>query len=632
MKVYAIDLFCGVGGFTLGLLQAGIHVLGGLDSSPSAAQTYEKNLNLPVHQADIRNVHADELCSTLDVSLSMVDLIVGAPPLQRIAFARTHRGRQEQSPLILEFARIVTEIRPRMFLMECDVNVRNKGQGWGLEEFNQHLIDAGYQIQQNILNAVHYHVPQARRRLYSFGQRCDQTFPFTWPFPVDDHMQTTTLWSAIGDLPPPPSDVSLAYDPLHYGRPLSLRDLDRLHNNSAHHMEYIRRPLFLGYSRLKADRPAPALNTEFIRFSHFVHPHEDRNLTLREGARLQTFSDDFDFTIAGGMREKAKLIGGATPPLLAYHLGNALYKPLYLEARTSMLCSERISRSSQQLTHWGMLTGGTFQLLPTVAEDTRILLNADGMSCAMIVRQMLERGESSAIHWNGNYQRHQSPTVRVDFTITRYQQTMRLHELMGLCYEDSNCVVRVTELGKVLLRWLDDINEYNAKMLCWHAIQALSVCQLASPLPLGQRYAKSVKVFPFRSIWRAMLALDNWLSVKELNQVLLQVTTMNDLDPAIGRIAQARVAGERSDPEDSTLPDPSSIFDTHTWMSLASFGWVLIVPEWEGDLPCRYHIRSGYRTLIAHGAALQSQPQQFTTVEEYMMYLEQASGVPEDVR
>ncbi|MFY0524466.1 DNA cytosine methyltransferase [Archangium gephyra] len=334
-----VDLFCGAGGFTLGLERAGFHVLCGVDSWNLAAETYARNFKHPIVCADISQMSAGELLRRADVEGSPVDLVVGGPPCQGFSVQRIGSDDDARNSLVLEFVRMVRELRPRLFIMENVPGLVGKRGHALFESFLEAVDAAGFDAEAHLVNAADHGVPQVRRRVVVLGRRRADTAPFLLPGASFKEEEYRTVWDAIGDLPAPTApDSALLPDPLHRQTRLSELNRQRLrHIPPGGGMEDL--PVHLRvdchkagadrighryvYGRLAPDRPASTITARFDSFTRgrFAHPFEDRNITLREGARLQTFPDGFLF--AGNQEDVAAQIGNAVPPLLAEVLGRA---------------------------------------------------------------------------------------------------------------------------------------------------------------------------------------------------------------------------------------------------------------------------------------------------------------------
>jgi DNA (cytosine-5)-methyltransferase 1 len=340
MTFTAVDLFCGAGGFSSGLERAGVQILGALDCWRPAVESYRSNFSHPVIEAD---------ASATDVGLFLekcgidrqVDIVVGGPPCQGFSIQRIGADSDNRNDLILEFARFVRGIRPRMFVMENVPGLLGKR---GIEiaaEFQESMTQAGYTVMVERIDAADFGVPQSRRRVLFIGWLRNEIRPFHLKVPVQPKRRT--VMDAIADLPSPASSRVGATDPLHWRTRLSALNLERLaHIPPGGGFENL--PVSLRveahkagadrighrnvYGRLHPDRPANTITAKFDSFTRgkFAHPLENRNITLREGARLQSFDDGFEF--CGTQEDIAALIGNAVPPLVAFSIGQQLVNHL----------------------------------------------------------------------------------------------------------------------------------------------------------------------------------------------------------------------------------------------------------------------------------------------------------------
>ena len=364
----AIDLFCGAGGLSFGLRAAGFDIVAALDNDPAAAKTYRSNLGEHLLKASIEQVTPEEILTMAGMSPGDCDLLAGGPPCQGFSVQRRGEDKDLRNHLVLEFLRFIEAIRPRFFLME---NVQGLMSNRGRPYFNKVIhrtSELGYVVQVAKLNAADFGVPQERIRVFMVGEHSPvDAASFSFPEPEFEPDDYRTVRSAIGDLPSPPEDGSPHPDfPLHFREarlsPINLerfrhipegggRDDLPVHlqlpchvNNPSHRHKDV-------YGRMAWDKPAPTLTARFDSFSRgrFGHPVENRTVTLREGARLQTFPDGFHFF--GNREEIARQIGNAVPCALARVLGERLIDCLnHAEERSALV---NMVRPGRQLTLYG---------------------------------------------------------------------------------------------------------------------------------------------------------------------------------------------------------------------------------------------------------------------------------------
>lgn len=360
----SIDLFCGAGGLTLGLGAAGLSTALGCDYWEPAVRTFGRNFEkTAVLAADARELTARDLLSNARLECPP-DLVAGGPPCQGFSSAGARIASDERNSLVGIFAMMVAELRPRAVLFENVEGFLTASAGDYLIALLDPLIEVGYRVHIRKCNVANYGVPQLRKRVIGLG-----ILGADPPFPTPTHRAAgapgvhrvgpTTLQpapsvrEALAHLPAPalrapgrPSD--------HFRRPMSADDEERVRAllqgqtmrdlpPELHHPSYRRRayrrvmdgtpserrggaPAAL--RRLREDEPAKAITGAGTR--ELIHPTENRSLTLRECARLQTFPDNFEFL--GNQSERAVLIGNAVPPLFGIALGAAIIRALELSS------------------------------------------------------------------------------------------------------------------------------------------------------------------------------------------------------------------------------------------------------------------------------------------------------------
>jgi DNA (cytosine-5)-methyltransferase 1 len=383
MPFTVFDLFCGTGGFSYGIESAnrGFETMLGIDILPIAIKTFQGNhpaaMGLP---GDIRKMRRADIAERLNLKKGQVDVIIGGPPCQGFSSIRPFRSSNEDDPrnsLFEEFASFVNYFRPGAFVLENVVGLATHRDGITIEIMEDCFNTLGYDTEWRILNCAHFGVPQKRERLIMIGaekgtrvvfpkhthfsdsstigfrDRAKMYFPeepnlFS---PAQNLRPALSVMDAISDLP----EVRAGEEVTHYTEePLNHYQRERrhhsnqlsLHNATAHTkrmMEIIRHsgkninaiPKHLitsgfssCYSRLDADEPAVTITVNFVHpaSNRCIHPIQDRALTPREGARLQSFDDDFVF--AGNRSQIAKQIGNAVPPVLGRQIAQALVQML----------------------------------------------------------------------------------------------------------------------------------------------------------------------------------------------------------------------------------------------------------------------------------------------------------------
>ena len=331
----AVEAFCGPGGMGQGLEWAGFEISIAFDFDAPSVQTYAHNLHGRCIVADARQTTGKELLSIIGKEVREVALVAGGPPCQ--GFSKQKRGAHlgdNRNDLVLEFARLVSEIRPRFFLFE---NVAIFGQLRGkkhIEEMHKSLPD--YVFYPAFYNAADYGVPQTRERFVIVGKRFDQQCRFRKPKPTTARRKT--VGEVIGDLPEPPLDCSEHPQyPNHARTKISQLNIERFmrvppgggwqdipmalrlpcHQNAD--------PSSGGwpdvYGRLRWDGPCPTITGGFDSFTRgrYGHPVQHRAITPREAARMQGFPDTYRFM--GTRGDVRSQIGNVVPPPLSEAIG-----------------------------------------------------------------------------------------------------------------------------------------------------------------------------------------------------------------------------------------------------------------------------------------------------------------------
>jgi DNA (cytosine-5)-methyltransferase 1 len=343
----AIDLFCGAGGFSLGLRQAGFQLLAALDNDNASRETYRFNFNVSPLGNDVRKIDAAQLLDAAKIERGECTVVIGGPPCQGFSVQRRGSRRDARNDLVKVFLDLVLELRPRFFVLE---NVGGLLSRHG-REFHQYVeraaASAGYRFHVQKLNAADFGVPQIRWRVVMVGERLDGNRSY-FAFPVRTFSPETyrTVRTAIASLPRPPENGSPHPEIWNHFREarLSAINLQRLkHIPEGGGREHLPEDLALPchtnnkkhrhldvYGRLAWDKPAVTLTARFDSFTRgrFGHPIDHRTITLREGARLQSFPDEFRFF--GNREEIARQVGNAVPPMLAKAIAMSLLDAILL--------------------------------------------------------------------------------------------------------------------------------------------------------------------------------------------------------------------------------------------------------------------------------------------------------------
>lgn len=404
----AVSLFSGCGGLCEGVQLAGFKVISAVEWDPFACSTYRANFpEVALYEGDVHHFLNPEseawrrvahLHSALETS--PVDLLFGGPPCQGYSQIGTRVLEDPRNELYLQYIRILTTLKPRMFLMENVPNMLLLGKGRFKREVLEAFRDAGYSnCGVQVVTASDYGVPQVRRRAIFFGVRdgeqlgADASAFLEGALKLEER-EAPTAWAAIEDLP---EKTAIHYEEIRYPtsgiksefldnmrldrdgefytsaqkRSARGQGKDRLNNHHTKEIQERRKKLIAllepgakgdtlpkevwdgarpeKWRRLPTDRPAYTILAQMHRdLSEWVHPKHQRWITVREAARLQSFHDGFVFQSSEW--QMLKQIGNAVPPLMARALASAASRALdALDAEGEVLDLDPVLRGAGQL-------------------------------------------------------------------------------------------------------------------------------------------------------------------------------------------------------------------------------------------------------------------------------------------
>lgn len=324
-RVVGIDLFCGAGGLTCGLQKSGIKIVAGYDIDPASKYPFEENNKSKFIQADIREVKGKDIKGLLPKKA--FTLIAGCAPCQPFSsYTNPIKSRDEKWSLLDEFARIVKEAKPDFVTME---NVPNLERQDVFNSFTKCLTKNGYHYTYKIVSCPEYGIPQSRRRLVLLASRKG---PIEIIPPSHKKEKYVTVKDAIGYLPPIKDGERHISDPLHVASKLSPTNLKRIKHSrqggtwkdwpkslvAKCHKKKTGSSYPSVYGRMSWNKPGPTMTTQCYGFGNgrFGHPQQNRAISLREAALLQTFPKSYKFLPTGEtvkMKEIGTLIGNAVP-------------------------------------------------------------------------------------------------------------------------------------------------------------------------------------------------------------------------------------------------------------------------------------------------------------------------------
>jgi DNA (cytosine-5)-methyltransferase 1 len=344
MGIVAFDLFCGCGGVTHGLSRAGIRVAVGVDINPDCRMTYK--LNNPGSKfiaSDLRKVTGRDLLNAWGKETKGEHLMLAAcAPCQPFSPSRQTEVRTSERTILQEVGRLVRDLRPDFLFLE---NVPGMARVNGFSSFRRllHTMDSmNYRTIFKILDAQSYGVPQTRKRLVLLASR---GVSICWPeatHGADPGLKPVrTVRDAICKFPALRAGDMHPTIPNHITASIAEHNINRLRAtppNGGSRADWPRE-LTLAchethsghgdvYGRLNWDRPAPTLTTKCTSISNgrYGHPEQDRAISVREAAALQSFDDSYVFY--GNLQETTRQVGNSVPPIVAEQFGRACLNAL----------------------------------------------------------------------------------------------------------------------------------------------------------------------------------------------------------------------------------------------------------------------------------------------------------------
>jgi len=339
MQIEAVDLFCGVGGLTAGLIQAGIKVKAGYDIAEDCRFAYEYNNQAVFVKKDVAEVSAEDVLSWY--SEGSIKLLAGCAPCQ--PFSTYNQGRDttkdKKWPLLYHFSRLIKEIDPELVTME---NVPDVTKHKVYHDFIDELVSLGYIITAEEVACVDYGVPQTRRRHVVLASKISKINLIK-----PTHITPITVKDVISDLEPLTAGQKSKNDPLHAASRLSEINLKRIKASEPGgtwrdwpeelraecHKKESGKFYSAVYGRMHWDNPAPTMTTLCYGFGNgrFGHPEQDRAISLREAALFQTFPKNYQFSPINQpviFKTVGRMIGNAVPVRLGEVVGISIVSSL----------------------------------------------------------------------------------------------------------------------------------------------------------------------------------------------------------------------------------------------------------------------------------------------------------------
>jgi len=338
--ISAVDLFCGAGGLTHGLMKAGIKVEAGIDIDGQAKHAYEtNNPGSTFYEWDVTEKYSPSIEPLF--AKGKIRLLAGCAPCTPFSKLTNGIEKHHAFDLLDSFGKFVRGLAPDLVTMENVPELADRGK-LVFDKFRGDLESLGYHVDWDFVHCPDYGIPQSRRRLVLLASRLGKIeIPGkTYPYPS----QWSTVKQTIGDLPPIESGGVDPNDPLHTAPKLSPLNMKRIrattHSGGTWkdwpphlvlkcHRKKSGKTYGSIYGRMKWDEPAPTMTTlcTGIGNGRFGHPEQDRSISLREAALFQTFPKSYEFWPQDqrvNRKAISRMIGNAVPPKLAKALGEAL--------------------------------------------------------------------------------------------------------------------------------------------------------------------------------------------------------------------------------------------------------------------------------------------------------------------
>lgn len=343
MDAAAVDLFCGVGGVTHGLETAGIPVEVGVDYDDECGYAYEANNSARFEHADVAELDADRVARWLDGN--QVGIVAGCAPCQPFSNLNNGEDSSERDDwgLLRDYGDLVEETEPDIVVMENVSEIRNQPV---YSDFMNTLWRADYDVSFSVVRCPDYGIPQNRRRVVVLASKYG---PIELNEPTHSPSNYPTVRDAIGNgvVPEIEAGETDSDDPLHSARTLEEINLQRVRQSKPGgtwrdwdpelrldcHVKDSGQTYDSVYGRMQWDTTAPTITTQYYNYGsgRFGHPEQDRAISLREGALLQTFPPDYEFAEDEEdihYKSVGRFVGNAVPVRLAKVVGDTIIEHL----------------------------------------------------------------------------------------------------------------------------------------------------------------------------------------------------------------------------------------------------------------------------------------------------------------
>ncbi|MFA6463733.1 MAG: DNA cytosine methyltransferase [Candidatus Paceibacterota bacterium] len=340
-KIKVIDLFCGIGGLTHGLIKEGLDVVAGIDNDSTCKFGYEYNNKTQFIDNDILKITASDINKLFGKEKEIIKVLAGCAPCQPYSKLNLNDITEKQLEPLEKFAQLIEETQPDIVSMENVANLAVEGKYPSFTNFIKTLEDNGYKYKYEVVDVSEFGVPQKRRRLVLLASK----FGNIELIKRTHKDNKVTVRDVIKHLEPLKDGQVSKKDPLHRSRKLAPINLERIkatpHNGgdahswnkklvlNCHKKESGKTYMGSVYGRMRWDEPSPTMTTQCIGLGNgrYGHPTQNRAISLREAAIFQTFPNDYKFFPSSEpliMSKIAKFIGNAVPVRLGSVIGKSI--------------------------------------------------------------------------------------------------------------------------------------------------------------------------------------------------------------------------------------------------------------------------------------------------------------------
>lgn len=344
-NISVIDLFCGIGGLSYGLKKAGLKVKAGVDIDETCKYAYEENCDSKFIHKSIKEINGLELLKFY--SKNDIRVLVGCAPCQPFSSYtyKADKGEDKRWELLYEFARLIEETEPTIVSMENVPTLLNFKEAPVFLDFTEKLKNLGYKVWFKVVYSPDYGIPQKRKRLVLLASKLGEISLIK---PTHLPNQYLTVKDVIGNLEKISAGEVSSTDFIHKAAKLSAKNIDRIKQSkpggswkrdwdenlklNCHNTDKGKTYVSV-YGRMKWDEPAPTMTTfcTGIGNGRFGHPEQNRAISLREAAIIQSFPLDYKFAESAEKLKFGKVskhIGNAVPPKLGEVIGKSIISHL----------------------------------------------------------------------------------------------------------------------------------------------------------------------------------------------------------------------------------------------------------------------------------------------------------------